>query len=971
MNRVCLLFFLLLTIPISFFAQQTQIDSLQKRLPLLSGAPKVMALAQLSELTRSISAKRSADYAELAYKLSQKENDKSIQALAFKTLAQSYCSQQDFDLGLIFYNKAIDIYKKLGDEKNTSQLLNEVGKIKLRLGEYTTAISIFKQSLLLKKRTGTVNDIITANLNIGVAYKEMGLLDSAMIYYVSALKMSVKSDNKTTIATAYNHIAGIHKQKGNLKEALVIYQRALEIRKQIGNTHEIAQSFANIGTLYKEQSNYEQALEYHLKALELYEKNATETEVAVSYNNIGSVYWKLNNFQNALDYYFKALELRQRLGNRSEIADSYDNIGTVYRGMRDFDKSLAYYEKSVVLRKEIGNLSNYANSLNNIAGLYLRQYRYDKSLNFYLQALEIRKETGKQEDVASSYNNISLLYKELASYTKAIEYALQSLQLYRSSGLKKNEAYALNTLGNIYLEKKDYEVALSYYKKSLEIRKKIGDQREVAATLMNIGITHKMQNQFVDALDEYNNAAELYLKIKDTTGYAGILNLIGNLYKEKKEYYTTTSYYVKALNYYEKMGNVSGSAVIAQNLGEAYCLLKRYREAVPFLQRSIAVANTLNDKELLLRGAQLLSQAYYSNKQFQDAYEMFSLYSNTKDSINNTMSIKKFAEAQIRHELLQKQIELDRSEKQNKLMVLEKQRDRILWIGTVAGLAALVLMLFFIYETKIKSNRKLSEKNKELEETNHLLHISETQLQETNKAKDRFISILAHDLKNPFSSLIGMTRLLSEKFYEFDDEKKARIIRNTNISAIKTYNLLENLLEWSRAETIGVTINPKIIKVAEIVQENIDLYRSNIESKTITIQNKLDDYVTVYADNNMVKTIIRNLLSNAIKFTGDGGSIIIQATSSAQFQNILITDSGIGIAQEDISKLFDEKGLSTFIGNSVEKGTGLGLLLCKEFVTKNNGTISVTSELGKGTTFIISLPKSAVYAAEIIHSEKN
>ena len=251
------------------------------------------------------------------------------------------------------------------------------------------------------------------------------------------------------------------------------------------------------------------------------------------------------------------------------------------------------------------------------------------------------------------------------------------------------------------------------------------------------------------------------------------------------------------------------------------------------------------------------------------------------------------------------------------------------------------------------TDRKLSEE---------ALKQSEARLQELNATKDKFFSIIAHDLKNPFNSIIGFSNLLAKQIYENNYEGIARygiIIQNSSQRAM---DLLTNLLEWSRIQTGSIAFSPECIEIAELTNSVLKSLIDTANQKTIKISIEFPPLVFVFADKEMISTVLRNLISNAIKFTHPGGEIVISAKKKQTEWMMSIADNGVGIKEEAIDKLFRIDQSYSTMGTQNEKGTGLGLLLCKEFVEKNGGKIWVESEHGgpqgsSGSKFHFTVPK--------------
>jgi PAS domain S-box-containing protein len=231
-------------------------------------------------------------------------------------------------------------------------------------------------------------------------------------------------------------------------------------------------------------------------------------------------------------------------------------------------------------------------------------------------------------------------------------------------------------------------------------------------------------------------------------------------------------------------------------------------------------------------------------------------------------------------------------------------------------------------------------------------------LEELNNSKDKFFSIIAHDLKSPFISLVGFSEILDEDLESLTSDELKYYARNIHKSAKGLLNLLENLLEWSRIHTGRMKFYPSKLNLGELISSVRSLYRENAAKKDITLEIDYDPDLYILADLNMIESVIRNLLSNAIKFTGHGGIIKINAFQNGGRVKVIVEDNGMGISNEDLDKLFKiDKHVSTK-GTDEEEGTGLGLILCKEFVEKNDGKITVESELNIGTKFIVNLPLS-------------
>jgi len=267
------------------------------------------------------------------------------------------------------------------------------------------------------------------------------------------------------------------------------------------------------------------------------------------------------------------------------------------------------------------------------------------------------------------------------------------------------------------------------------------------------------------------------------------------------------------------------------------------------------------------------------------------------------------------------------------------------------GISFLTGRYILIIRYNVKLEEMVSARTKELE-------LSEQKLKESNQAKDNFFSIIAHDLKNPFNVILGMLELLTREYSEYTDEERQRMLMRLKSASTRTIELLENLLTWARAQRGLLPFSPEKFNINGIIHENVLLVESAAHQKDIMIKHTGDNDLITFADRNMINTIVRNLISNALKYTFPGGEITIK-TGYQDNDNILISvkDTGFGMSSEILKSLFRIESRMVTKGTNNEIGTGLGLILCKDFIEKNNGTIWVTSEEGTGSCFYFTLPR--------------
>ncbi len=287
--------------------------------------------------------------------------------------------------------------------------------------------------------------------------------------------------------------------------------------------------------------------------------------------------------------------------------------------------------------------------------------------------------------------------------------------------------------------------------------------------------------------------------------------------------------------------------------------------------------------------------------------------------------------------------------------------------GFELGAVDYITKPFNISELRVRINnhislfnakKKIDEQKKELENKNAELVASEQNLTKANNEKDKFFSIIAHDLKSPFSGLNGLLYILVADKDKIDDEERDDIIDSLYKSSKNVYSLLENLLEWSRIQKGAINLYPENTRPFEIIKVLKDLLSVQSSEKEISVETDIREDLVIIADQMMLNTIFRNLISNALKFTPDGGKIKSDYRKIDGYHQFSVEDNGIGMSDKIKSRLFKIDEKVTSLGTNNEKGTGLGLILCKEFVEMHGGKIWVESEVGKGTTFYFTISDS-------------
>jgi len=601
-------------------------------------------------------------------------------------------------------------------------------------------------------------------------------------------------------------------------------------------------------------------------------------------------------------------------------ADALNNLGEIYTIKGDFNLSLKFYFASKKYYELIRNHKGIGKTLNNIAKVKNWQGKYDEAISLSFLAIRYFNSADHIYGVAKAYNTIGIAYDMNEQPDKAKQYYSKSFELFFGLDDFQGMANSLNNLAILYGKEGNLDKSLELFNQSLLINQKLNNLRLQTTILNNTGIIHKTQGRYLESELCFRESMQINRETGNTRGLMfSYLNLAG-LYLER-------DHFPRSLEYFDK------SIELAENLQSLPEMIECYEGYSKIYEET---------------GNNLKALFYY--KKFKEASDLLQ-----KESVR--VNIQKTEEKLI---LESKQSELELQKKDNEILKLQFEKSTWLKnfiLGILISVLAILIMYIVQYRTKMKSNRYLAGLNSEMSDTNMKLVESESKLKELNATKDKFFSIISHDLRNPFASLVSFVRIMSRDADSMSQEEMNQLIAEMKNTIEKTQDLLENLLLWSKTQTGKILYQPGFFNVYEAVNENIQLFQSAFNQKQISVHVFIENPRMVYGDYNMIKTIIRNLLSNAIKFTNIKGNIKILAKDHEGNDIIIIEDDGVGMKQEEILLLFIPGGQKSKYGTADEKGSGIGLLICREFIEKHKGYFEVQSNPGKGSSFAMFLPK--------------
>lgn len=548
------------------------------------------------------------------------------------------------------------------------------------------------------------------------------------------------------------------------------------------------------------------------------------------------------------------------------------------------------------------------------------------------KALDLAIKLKIPTEIAKSYHVLGIFYAESGDLKRALDYFFNSLNTLKEIGDKNRMGVALSAIARVYQMMENHEMALEYDLQALDISLKNNDTINVATNYNNIGADYNNLKNYNSAIENYYHALEIATKNKNQRLQALLHLNIGYTYQKTNDLDSSIINLIKAENLYTEINDNYGLANTYNKLAEYYDEKKINDSVIIFAKKALLLGENIGIITVKRQAFELLSLAFENSKNIDSAYKYLKLFNKLNDSIINTGNTKKITQ-------LEMQYEFDKENEINEIKhkaEVRRQQNRTIFL-LIAFFLTLLVVIFIFRSYRIKKK-------------------SEKELQDLNAIKDRFFRIISHDLKSPFTAFISISELLSNPNVNLSQEKVQYFAKSINKTAKSSYDLFQNLLLWSMSQRNNLKIENTEVNLNSLVTSTIDLLKSSADNKKINIifQNSAPE-ITSFTDENIIKTVLRNLINNAIKFTNEDGKITIDVKKQENKVKISVSDTGTGISKENVAKLFKPEVHLSTSGTNEEKGTGLGLILCKELLEKIDGIISVESELNTGSKFTVTI----------------
>jgi signal transduction histidine kinase len=658
----------------------------------------------------------------------------------------------------------------------------------------------------------------------------------------------------------------------------------------------------------------------------------------------------IDSLENALT---KSLHDTSRVFVLGDLANAYTFI--------DYQKARSYGLQSIQLAEQTSNDNIKYWAYQNLSLLYGLGGDYTTALKYETKSLQYAIARGDSISIGLSYSNIGNDYHELGEYDEAYFYLTQAYRILQQVATDHTDSLymniALHNVGRVFKELGQYDFALKHFRISQKISEKIGDPEGIPYSHDEIGdvklrmkqydsalyyLTHSLkETREIISLDRNSSIRELYPKT---------LHKIAKTYLRKGEHDLALAYYDSTRMIHNLTNNQFGIAEVELGIGSVYLSQGNYDEAIAVIESALKKAIELNARVLQQNCYTHLAELWEEKGDYKKSLTHYKQFKVLQDSLFSHEMQQKLFRDQLRFETQTKDAQIEALTQLEEFQKLELRKQEFIRNILVVMIALTAILLITVYRSgqrRRRINMLLLQHQEEMEKRSE-------ELEQLNQVKDKFFSIISHDLRSPINALAGLLDLLEKGAIK--DSELPMAMKELKNRFNHTRTLLNNLLDWTLLQMDKLSLHPSKVAIHGIVNENMEMLRA-MHGKEIAMINNVPTDAFGFADSNTINLVFRNLLTNALKFTNDGGEIMVTAEQKDSMWSISVHDNGIGIPTEHQNKLFDKINPYSTRGTANEKGTGLGLILCKEFVEKNGGKIWVESEEGKGSTFSFTIPK--------------
>ena len=664
-------------------------------------------------------------------------------------------------------------------------------------------------------------------------------------------------------------------------------------------------TYDTLAAMLHEIRKYEKAVELHKEAGDYFLSVNDLNEVASIYWQLSLNYSKLFDYPTANIYSKKIIALKDKIDNPKLISSAFNDLGLIFWKIGQLDSAVYFINKSITISKSKEDSVSLAKRYNNLGVIYWRKGDIENAYRFYSESLFIREAINDKKASARVLNNLSLIFQRLKYYDLAKTYIGRALDISEDLSDPIGKSYAMRRFGDLLIELQEYEEAEKFLRESTNLLYDLDDQISLVQVYNLLGNIYEETDRISAAVANYKSAVKTSKKINDNFSLALAYYNLGSLYLKSKQL-DSSSYYLK----------------MSIRLSEPYGYRMIKRDAYKELADYFEITKNLFQEKFYLR-------KYIS---INDSLLNESLVSSISE-VNTRNMIKTSEERRL---LLQKENEIQKKEIEYQTRLITA----ITFMLTI--ILGLLFYSFYLYNKKKKLVKIIEDQN--------------LALQQANNTKDKLFSIIAHDLKGPFTSILGFAHLIHEE----TENNTNKVIHEYSSSLIKNLNrlveLINNLLNWSLIQRQKISVNKEKIDFCELVDNVLREIELNAQLKRIVFKRAESKKIFICGDRDMLSSAVRNILSNSIKYSKKDGVIEIKCMEDERFLKASFTDNGIGISKDKIDSILYNTTTESTLGTGNEKGTGIGLSICKEFIEEHGGKLEIKSDGSTYSEFIINLP---------------
>lgn len=636
----------------------------------------------------------------------------------------------------------------------------------------------------------------------------------------------------------------------------------------------------------------------------------------------------------------------QKKLNGREDADSLRLSLGYFNCLNNADPERSKQELLVILQKPQvqGDYNVLNDARSHLGAVYVNQSMFDEALEVFDKVFQSAEAQKDHYRMSLANMNMGIIHRKRSLFGSSMEAYVMALQYARLANYDALVATILQNMGSLANSMEKHDLALGYLRESLEIHTKTKNERGMAGAMANMGISLKLLGKMDSAVNYYNMAAEVFRQLGDAVNQAKMNSNIGQLYLAEGDYEKAMRFLNIAINMMEEQKNYNDLVNTLNAKTTLYLKKEQFKAASETARRAI----TLAEQQGYLMGAKNaydnLAKAQAEEDEHSGALESLKKVQLLNDSIRTKEQEKLVAEMEARYASEKKDLQIKQQQNQ---LVMQNLRMRYGY-AVAALLTVLVLFLSFTYWRIRKLNAKLREQHKNLEAKNE-------ELAQLSAFKDRLLTVVSHDVRNPLTGIKSMLGLQASGAIQVEEFTEWNVDMTKRIDS--ALGMLSNLLEWSKLQYVGLKPYPEKLDLNLFLRDVVEQAQYQAALKSVYIKWEAVPGATVIADRHMLRVCLYNLLSNAIKFSHKGSSVWLMGRQKPNEMVIEVIDLGVGMDAEAKSRVLEPRRSFSTYGTENEKGSGVGLVLVHELLTLMQARLEVESEPGEGSVFRIYLPE--------------